>query len=284
MDLKKILFIICAIFCTVSIVADIGFIWIHFNGKKSAAMVTTNISQLSTESKNHVFELKYFENSDGSGAEMFEIKLTAFTGINMNKTYCYGIQIINPKFMACNLEHPGNSFHIWSGSYNINAKYVVDFSESEVAFFNADDNVAYKATTALNTNNYPYVIDIDGVPYAFDFNKNYLAETFNDWLGIANNYYYESNFEYFVFKLFSSMSKLTTGEGVYSNLNVGLNDVFNIYEYNQLTGKFDKLTTLGYSAEYIGIKLTYIERGARVHSDSMFNHIGDSQTGGVIYG
>lgn len=221
---------------------------------------------------------------------MFEINLTAYTGIEKEKTYKYGVQITNPKNMTNKLEYYGNGFNLPQWSYYINATHVIDFTNCNVTYFNSDTEVAsntdvsYIATTTLNANNIPYVIDIEEQTYAFDFNKNYLGKTHVDALGVTNHYYYQSNFEYFVFKLYSSMSTLSEGQKVYDNLNVQLNDVFNIYEHNSLTGKFDKLTTFGYSAEYIGLKITYVERGARIHEDSMFNRIGDSQKGGVIYG
>ena len=120
--------------------------------------------------------------------------------------------------------------------------------------------------------------------YAFDFNKAYMHSQNTAFFGLDQRKYYVSNFDYFIYKLYNSMSTLSQGEGVYTNLNIGLNDVFNIYQYNNSTGKFDILTELGYTAEYMGVKITYVERGARMHSDSMFNQIGKTQQGGVIYG
>lgn len=268
-------------FCAVSIVADIALIYLHYN--KSEPIITTNISQLSADVKNYVFEIKYFENADDSGIEMYEIKLSAYTGINKNKVYGYGIQVLNPLNMTNTVEYSTPSLNIWTQNYDINGTHVINFNNAEVSYFNSDNNVSYDATTSLNVNNYPYVIDIDKETYAFDFNKRFCERTEYDWLGFANNYYFNSNFEYFVFKTYKSMSTLSQGEGVYENLNVNLNDVFNIYEFNTLTGKFDKLSTVSYSAEYIGVKITYVKRGARIHSDSMFNKIGSGSIGGVIY-
>lgn len=281
--MKKFLIFLAviAIFC------DVFAVWIQINGHKHPTMNTTNMSTLGTEVEQYIFEMKYFENSDNSGAEMFELKISAYTGINKNKVYSYGVQLVNPKDITFTFERTNIDFNILSWHYIEDWKYVIDFGDTQITYFNTDssgDTASYVATVALNENNNPYVIDIDKKTYAFDFNKRYLHTSNKDFFGMYDARYYVSNFEYFLYKMYNSMSTITQGQGVYDNLNVGLNDVFNIYEYNNTTGKFDILTELGYTAEFMGVKITYIERGARMHSDSMFGQIGSTQQGGVIYG
>lgn len=282
--IKGFLVALVIVLCVGALASDIFAIWIHLNGDKHKPIVTTNMSQLDTDVKNYIFELKYFENQDKLGKEMFEIKLTAYTGINKNKVYSYGIQILNPSNMNISKEYVSFKVNLPQWYDDEYYEYSVDYSGTQVTYFNSDETVSYTATTALNANNYPYVIDIDSTLYAIDFNKQVLEDTTYNAVGYAYNKYVTSDFNYFVYKMYSAMSTLTTGEGVYSNLNINLNDVFNIYEYNVLTGKFDKLSTFGYSAEFMGVKITYVERGAKIHTDSMFNQIGKTQKGGVIYG
>lgn len=265
-----------------SITSDIGYFWILKNQDKHFTLNTTSMSTLETDVETYIFDFKYFKNEDNSGAEMFELKMNCYTGINKDKVYSYGVQLVNPQ-MKLSYKQESDTPHPFSWYSDIVSNYVVSYGDTQVNYFNSNDYVSYIATTQLNINNNPYVIDIEDKTYAFDFNKNYLLRTYTGFTGWKNNYYYKSNFNYFIYKMYKSMSNITSGEGVYKNLNVGINDVFNIYDYNELTGKFDKLTSLGYSSEFMGIKIEIINRGAKVHEDSMFNMIGNSK-GGVIYG
>ena len=281
--MKKFLIFLAvvAIFC------DVFAVWIQINGHKHPTLNTTNMSTLDTEVEQYIFEMQYFENSDKSGIEMFELKISAYTGINKNKVYSYGVQLVSPKDITYTFKQIDDDFNILGWRNFDYLTYVFDFGDTQITYFNTDSNgdtASYAATVALNENNNPYVIDIDSKMYAFDFNKAYLYSQDKSFFGLDQRKYYVSNFEYFLYKMYNSMSNISQGQGVYDNLNVGLNDVFNIYEYNDATGKFDILTELGYSAEFMGVKITYIERGARMHSDSMFGQIGKIQQGGVIYG
>lgn len=266
-----------------AVVSIVFAIWVTFNAQDHYSVTTTNMSTLDTKVKQYIFELKYHENSDKSGVEMFEIKITAYTGVNKDKVHSYGIQLINPDITNDTVRTGTGGFNIWEWKNDLEFTHKVNFNETKIAYFNSDNNVSYGATTALNTNNTPYIIDIDGELYAFDFNKRYLVDTNTDFFALKQNKYYNSSFEYFVFKMYNGMSTLTNGEGIYDNLNVNLNDVFNIYSYNETTKKFDALSDLGYNAEYMGVRITYVERGARIHSDSLFGQVGNQQIGGVIY-
>lgn len=247
-----------------------------------------------------VFEFNYFANEDDSGASLFEVKLTAYTGINMNRTYSYGFQIVNPDTFTLKtytydtvdlaLSWYTGTYKTYSviagaeGTESILDKYkdkpqFVINDDSEFYYFNTYDNVSYSATTALNTNNIPYVIDIAGEPYAFTFNKvNLVSESTNPF-GWKYETYYASNFAYFVYQMYNSITGITDGDGVYTNLVLRLTDVFEFYEYNEATGKFDKLSDIGFNSNYMGVKVNYHTRGAKVHEDSMFNQLGNYSKG-----
>lgn len=243
------------------------------------------MSTLNTEVKQYIFDLTYYANQDKAGVEMFEIKLNCYTGINKNKVYSYGVQLINPKSMTSEYYQYKKEDKLFEWHNNEYYAYAVDMSKCQVTYFNSDDKVSYNATSSLNENKYPYVIDIEDKLYAFKFDKLSYNGYVQSVFGHKTHYYYKSSFEYFVFKMYSSMSNLSGNEGIYENLNVSLNDVFQLYEYNEATKKFDILNEeFGYNAEYMGVKIKYVKRGATMHEDSMFNKIGAAQKGGVIYG
>lgn len=280
--MKNFLTILLCVLLLGSLASDIGYIWIKKNKDNHPTIVSTTISTLKdTDVKTYVFDLNYFANQNNFGAEMFEIKITCYTGVDRTNIYSYGIQVVNPSAMAFERE-----LHHYKTNFLYNENYFrakLDMSGCQVTYFNSDDKFSYNATTALNENDNPYVIDVDGELVAFKFDKVTEIDRENAifWAYINNM---ESDFNYFLYKMYTSMSTLTEGEGVYDNLLVGLNDVFSIYNYNKTTGHFDILSTMGYTAEYMGVRIKYHERGATINEDSMFNKLGSAQKGGVIYG
>lgn len=226
-----------------------------------------------------VFEFKYFANADGSGLEMFEVLVTTYTGIDMQTTYGYGLQLINPSEMQLMRIKTETDEPFLGWSTKNYYKYNVMYNDAEQYYFNTHDFASYGATTALNKNNIPYVIDINGEPYAFTFNKETLVSEYNGAFNWHFENYDRSNFDYFTYKMYDSISKITTGDGVYENLMAKLTDVFEFYEYNKSTGKFDKLSDIAYNTSFIGIKTTYISRGAKIHEDSMFNQLREYNKG-----
>lgn len=282
--MKKIFTFLIVLLVLVSVAGDAGYFWIKYNAEKHPSIQTTNISTLeNSEVKTYVFEMAYYANSDNSGVELFELKLNCYTGVNRDKKYSYGVQILNPNKITStyNVE---TSASPGLGVTNNCWRYNYDYSNCELTYYNSDDFVSYIATSALNERETPYIIDIDGEMYAFTFDaKSFLYEDYS-WLGWKFNNYLLSDFNYFLNLMYNSMSTLTTGDGVYENLNINLENVFVIYSYNEMTKKFDIQTEFGYSSEYMGVKMKYVERGARVHEDSMFNKLGSYSNGGVIYG
>lgn len=226
-----------------------------------------------------IFEFKYEANKDGNGLEVFEVLVTTYTGINMNDTYGYGVQIINPSQMSLDVKiaKVNETFASWHTETYYN--YIVNYGNAELYFYNTHDFVSYGATTALNKNDIPYVIDIEGNPYAFTFNQKNLVNEHTNLVGWHYQDYYVSNFDYFVYKMYDAIKNITNGDGVYENLMAKLADVFEFYEYNSLSGKFDKLTDIAYNTSFIGLKTTYLSRGAHVHEDSLFNQLGKYEKG-----
>lgn len=285
----KIVFIIAIVLC---IAGDIGYIAIKTNYSSAFSYKTyfwgtsNNVPEdqekIDPDSK-FTFVIDYWENADGQGAEMLEIKVNYFTDYQFTDVYSLGVQILNPSNMVLNT----NGIGFWDGHLVIdedyglqmanNATYSIQLNGASIAYFNTDDNVSFKATSTFNDRNVPFIIDIDNKPYAFDFNKVTKERHGNLW-------YCHSNFDYFLYRVFDATSHLTSKDMTYQYLKLELTDVFNLYKYSQTSGKFDILSDLGYEVDYIKIKLNYHSRGVYTHEDSQFGQIGNDRTGGVIWG
>ena len=288
--MKKFVNVTLAILLLVTVISYFGAKWIEDHHEEHFAYKTNywgnndapDESIEADADTDFTFVINYYANEDNSGAEMFELKVNYHTDYLFQDVYSLGIQVLNPSEMDLTVECErvdDNPF----GDYNAYFKYVVDYSDTSRAYFQTDDGVAFKAQTTFNEKNEPYIIKIDNKPYAFDFNKEYELEKFGQFLWRSSYRHYSSSFNYFLYKVFDATSHITDGEGVYKNLKLELADVFNFYEYNSVTGKFDIQSTFGYDVNYVSFKVNYYNRGARVHEDSFFKQIGSEPAGGVIW-
>lgn len=238
-----------------------------------------------------VLEFVYYANKDKSGAEMLEFQLKCFSGVNCDSVAGYGMQIINPANMSCSLVYDKDTSHIENiigtrvDRYWL---YNVQYGSSNVSYFNTDDFVSFAAVTALNEEAHPYIIKIEDKPYSFDFNFDdcYLEKEIL-W-GLSHSYYhYVSTFDFFIYKTYTAILDLHNKdgktEGVYKNLTMEYANVFNFY--SEKNGRFQELSNYTYSSKYMDLKVTYIDRGAKVHTDSKFGkiYVNKDKTEGVIY-
>lgn len=264
----------------VSIGLDIGYFVIKDKMDETFIEQVFHVNTLtqlpeSEESPTYVFQFNYYANEDNNGVEMLEILINAYTGINMSNCYGYGVQIINPKDMI--LETSCETVtSVWTTDYfrSINIK-----EGGEFHYYNSYDGVSYGATTALNENDIPYVVDVDGVPYAFSFARETLVDIDTGVFGWRCCNYSVATFDYFVSKAYNSISRFTGSDGVYNNLVFEFYDVFLFYQYSEWTGKFSEISDLVYSPAFLGSKVTYHTRGAKVHEDSMFGRLSDYKMG-----
>ena len=290
--MKKTFNIILIVLCVISVACYFFADWIknnyqdHFTYQTNFFGQNTKAPDSSIEADADTaftFVVNYYANEDGSGIEMYELRLNYYTDYKFQDVYSLGVQILNPNNMKfnANLDKIDNPL---IGDSNLYFSYTVDFKETEVSYYNTDDGVSFDATETFNSRNVPYIINIEDKPYAFNFNKENTELKSTNWYGKKTYENFTSNFDYFLYKIYDSTTHITDGDGIYKNLKLELNDVFNLYEYNSTTGKFDILNTMfGYDVDYVSFKVNYHKRGAMTHSDSMFKQIGDYANGGVIW-
>lgn len=287
--MTKFINTIFAISCILCIASIFGYSWILNNGDKHIPIIANmfgNNTQVSDEDVNldpdvkYTWVIKYFRNADNSGAEMFEIKQITYTDYLLSNVYSSGVQIVNPRSMSINTEKYYNDFVLFTYE-NVMFKYVLGHN-GETSYFNAVDGINFKATDKLTSlNDDLYIIDIDGKPYAFNYFKQTKFEEHYRWW-VPVRYYVDSNFDYFTYQLYGTAKSLK--QGIYNNLPMKFTDVFNLYEYNSTTGKFDKQTEMAQIDDYVSFRFYVYDRGAMTHSDSLFGQIGETAPGGVIYG
>ena len=287
--MTKILNTLFGITCILCIASIFTYNWVLNNGDKHipiiANMFGTN-TQVSDEDitldpdTKFTYVVKYFRNIDNNGAEMLEIKQTSYTDYQMSAVYSTGIQIVNPGEISISKEQYYRDWIPFVRS-DYMFKYVVDYS-GDVSYFDSADGISFGRSKGLTSyNDDLYIIDIDGSPYAFNFCKQTkFKEYYQLW--VPTRYYIESNFEYFMYQLYGTAKSLK--QGIYNNLPMKFTDVFNLYEYNSTSGKFDKQSDIAQIDNYVSFRFYIYDRGVMTHSDSLFGQIGETAPGGVIYG
>lgn len=275
------------IFC---LLCGVACILINKYGANHIAIITNYLganTQVSVVDKNldpdtaYTMVVNYYENKDNSGVELFEIKLTSYTDYLMQGVYSTGIQIINPSSMTCEVVSNGFEWDFFGGKHYNYRKYKVTHS-GDIYYFNSVDGYSFNASDELKSASHDlYIVDIDGSPYAFNFDKR--VYDYNYTFAATSYNVYDSSFDYFKYQVYEAVKSLKE-DGTYLNMPLKFDDVFKLYEYNSSTGEFDIQSTKGYSQEYFHFKFNKYNRGAVIHEDSVFDVIGDYSTGGVIWG
>lgn len=280
--MNKFLNVLFGILCCLSIALNIGAWYIGKYKSSSYVDGTYNIKTLvNNERPVNIFNIKYFANKDKVGSEMFEFKMTYYTGINMNQTYSLGVQYLNPSKIVFE-EVQTNIGNIFSGTYKKNFSTKAK-NASPIYFATSPGGVSFGATTTFDDRSKPFLIDIEKTPYSIYYDKTILSES-SRFLYQTTEINRVSNFDYFFKKLYNATKMLSAeGQGRYDGLIYEFLDVFNIYEYNTISKNFDVITNKYTDVStYIGIDVDYMDRGAMTHEDSMFNQIGSTK-GGVIW-
>ncbi|MBE7082652.1 MAG: hypothetical protein E7378_03155 [Clostridiales bacterium] len=296
--MSKFFKVVIVIACIVCIGFDIGYFYIKKNLDKhftlSTQFVTGNHFATEEDLENdkdifYNFVVNYYANKDNSGEELFELKINSYTDKDFKGMTSYGIQVVNPSSMVLM-----PSIKMDSNFTSSTAYYSFDIAYNKSpTFFNQTDGIAYKASQSIPENDaskWPaYVCNIDKVPYAYDFKFEY-KEKVSQFLWVSSYDVYTSNYKYFMYQVFeaakSAITKDGKTEGIFTDLNLEFNDVFNFYKYNSATGKFDYANSaFGYDKRFFAFKIYKYNTGAKVHTQSMFGSIGsaDESQGGLIW-
>ncbi len=284
--MKNFFTTLLVIICIGIIALDCYSVYVYLNRDKHFALIT-NYWGYDSNSPDHdvkvdpdikfTFCINYYENADKNGYEMFELKLNYYTDYLMRDKYSLGMQIINPSELEFNKGYSDSYLTLqgWQDYF----KYYLNLHNANVYYFNTDDGLNFNTTNTFNSKKVPYIIRIDEKPFAFDFNKETITERY---IILKHNVHFNSNFNYFLYKTMYATTHITEKNKTFQNLTLDFEDVFNIFEYNEESQKFDKQSTFGYSVDYISFKVNYFERGATTHKDSFFGRIGEKD-GGVVY-
>ena len=250
----------------------------------------TQVSDVDLENDSdtkYTFVVNYYANEDNAedSVELLEVKLTSYTDYEKTAVYSYGIQFINPtenlKFDSELGKKDVKSISLVNRYYDTYFKCPSD----KVFYLNSVDGVSYDSTVdgKIDNKDNAYLIDFDGVTYAFKFNQISKISSYHI-LWVKHVKYNRSNFADFLQNIIDPIKSISP-EGVYVDIPFKLDTFLTFYEYNETTGKFDNQTNkFADDTSFIKFKIYTHKRGATMLNDSLFNRVGENTDKGVIYG
>lgn len=291
MNIAKKIFNGALIFITaLSVFASCLLIYFNSFGKdKVPTAVTstyaTTITDTITGEKKPVLEANYYANKNGTGYEIVEFRINAYSGVSKQGIYSRGFQMV------------------WDKDGNI-VKYTNPTTNetSNVWYYDSFDNSSFETGHVYEWGD-KMVIDIDGITYGVALDGQYtITRAYTDGWKIVRtigflglNFLFEGTnfektetttynytFEDLLLKIKQIVKSCSNGtsDGVISLIDLG--DFLHIYEYNKENGQFSG-EALGGNTDnslinsYFTMQTHFDNRGATWYRQSIFGSVaGDS--------
>lgn len=257
-------------------------------------------------SSKYFIEVEYFSNEDNSGREEFGIKFNYMLDENQTAFYSQGLQYVANENKSLSFVVGNNSRYNISQSYTNFFGWHYDYYDvyksvrlgSEITFkpsfnvtkcgerYNYMSSDDYK-TTVLSTNpisnDTMFKIQIGENLYGMKFkgavNGSGFTQTYSKWMNTEYEQYWDLyDVDYFAAKVFSSVKSLKNG--TQRALTFEFGDLFDYFEYNPETKKYDKKVDAAKSdtlitdvKSYYSILLNKSASGVQRANDSMFNMV-----------
>lgn len=256
------------------VVADIVWVYFKFFAPDSFTELVVNASTVETvDDKRAICEAVYYENVDGSGVELLDIKFNSYTDINKTSISSFGVQIIGS---INSLELYSNHDYVVERGFLGLPTVLYDYSSfihsdaytknrnlDKMFFYQESDNLNYANVTS-SFDDFGYIrIDIDDTIYALKpgvvrseytlfWEKRQCVSTFSDFIAAIRDILQScpiGNFaKTFTFK-----------------------DMFKLYEVQN--GKYVDVSNQDNVFANLFINVTHYTTGAKTAKDSVFNMI-----------
>lgn len=237
-----------------------------------------------------LFQVNYYSNNKGNGTKLRELSFNYFDDwtLSQNVYRSSGIQFLNDYYTVNNdLNYDDNitfsEYDVrmaWNYSNPDTMKRKIkslesNFAKSDLYFYDWTADVSYqgKPNSSVATGlqvNHPYVIKIDGKPYAITLDKTYdyvVKNFWGSWTNTVNFTWYD------IFQ--GCMTAVEGNSGGYGDFYIkgDFSKYFTIFGFNKETGKFDDDSVSDIIRTYAVIKFHYDENGASSAKDSLFDQL-----------
>ena len=288
---KKILnFILIVITALMTFCVGVFVYYSTFGKSKIPTAITstyaTTVTDPQTGEEKPVLEANYYSNKNGTGCEVVEFRVNAYSGVSKQGIYSRGFQMVwDDKGNIIPYENPTTQ------------------KKSNVFYYDSYDNVSFETGHEYEWGD-KMVIDIDGETYGVALDGQYSVTTkkFSFWKAVGHTfsglwqgydygkkaYNYETTvynytFEDLLLKIrqIVKSSSNGTGDGVIPLIDLG--NFLHIYEYDEEKGQFKGEPVGGTTSNslinsYFTMASHFDNRGMAWYKQSMFGSVaGDSQ-------
>lgn len=260
-------------------IAVIGFwVYLNFFAPDSFTELTVNLGTIEdTNGKRAIVQVVYYENIDGSGVELLDVKLSGYSDTNANNIVSFGVQVIGG---IENLEVCEKAYQIVERGFlgiptKVNNSYTFigyngdepigekNHEAGKLCFYEESDNLNYaNVNTAFD--DFGYIrVEIEDKVYALRFGYPRESEHF---LWREDNL--SSSLSEFVKDLETQVKSCPIG---HTAKTFGYKDMFQLFEIKN--GKFEDVANQDEVYNYIYVDFTHYQTGAKTAQDSLFKQI-----------
>lgn len=251
------------------LLASIGlWVYVKFIAPDSFKETTIYANQVEdTNGKKAICEVVAYDNADGSGIQLLDIKLNYYSDFNATNVVASGIQIIDGT-KNLKSDHPSEivKFFVSTKNYdNFIAGEVgkQNYNNQKLCFYEANDKLSYAGVNNKFDNFGLIRVEIEGKIYALKFGKEISANT-PLWMRDS----YVSSLSLFAKQLEEIVMSMPVGQ---DEQTIKFEDMFEIYEF---TGnKYELVSNTDLVTSYLYIDFTHYTTGAKTAQDSVFGQI-----------
>jgi len=254
------------------LLASIGlWVYVKFIAPDSFKETTIYANQVEdTNGKKAVCEVVAYDNADGSGIQLLDIKLNYYSDFNATNVVASGIQIIGgTKNLKSDRPSEITKIFVSRREYdNFIAGEVgkQNYNNQKLCFYEANDKLSYAGVNNKFDNFGLIRVEIEGKIYALKFGKEISANT-PLWMRES----YVSSLSLFAKQLEEIVMSMPVGQ---DEQTIKFEDMFEIWEFNNKTKEFDLVTEgIDLVTSYLYIDFTHYTTGAKTAQDSVFGQI-----------
>ena len=262
--LLNILDIVILILCIVSIGLFIYLKWLAPD--KYTEMVTYMGVLENVDNKVCAVNVSYYENKDGSGEELFEIKLSGYTDTNAKEITSFGVQVLGDfKKLASYETKRINKKWLFFETDRDYYTTILDFNRNSknLCFYSETDDLSYK-NVDTSFDDFGFIrLKINDKIYAFCFGCEIRTESS---LGVTSRAI--SSFSSFILNMHEKVKSLPVG---HSYTTFGFKNMFKVMEFKD--NQYNDITNQDDVFNYCYVNVNHYTTGAKTANDSVFKNI-----------
>lgn len=258
------------------------FVYLRFLAPEKKTEMVTHINEVEdVNGKKCVVQVVYYENKDGSGEELLEVKLNGYSDTNGNEIVSFGVQILGNSATieqgVCTKKNKSVLFGAITTDdtryYSFLVQKVFEYDDEcpdnikenlkRISVYSESDNLSYKNVDAP-FDDFGFIrVEIDGKMYRFSFGYEY--ETVSDLILTSH---YLSTFSSFVMNIKEKIATVPVGK---SKQTFGFKNMFKVEEFKN--NQWENITNQDDIFNYCYMDFTHYTSGAKTARDSLFKQI-----------